>query len=98
MALLRSLCLWPLWALGPEGCSSHLPFPEPGCLFFKGEDISKIDFSVGNGIIKPVVSLFIIVIINERPEVILCVLMQGSINRIQMAFLEVAELYFRDMG
>lgn len=45
-----------------------LPFPGPTLLpssssFSKREDVSQIDFTVGNGIIKRVVSIFIIAVI-----------------------------------
>lgn len=44
-----------------------LPFPgprlPPPSSFLKREDVSQIDFTVGNGIIKLVVSIFIIAII-----------------------------------
>lgn len=47
--------------MGPARGTTLRPSSPPSC--FKGEDMLKIDFAVGNGIIKLAVSVFITVIV-----------------------------------
>ena len=87
--------------LEPACPSQELQPRAPSHPVFKGGDVLQIDFTVGNGTIKQVVSIFVIVTTEReggRGVRSPSVPSSRSVHRIQMAFRGAAGPYFRDMG